>query len=46
MSHIAVVEPSPPPTEALAQLLGITQKELLEAIRQKADERRQEKCKT
>ena len=46
MSHIAVVEPSPPPVEALAQLLGITQKELLEAIRQKADERRQEKCKT
>lgn len=46
MSHIAVVEPSPPPAEALAQLLGITQKELLEAIRQKADERRQTKCKT
>ena len=46
MPHVAIVDPSPPPAEALAQLLGITQKELLEAIRQKADERRQTKCKT
>ncbi len=38
--HKAIVEPNPPPAEALAQLLGITQKELLEAIRQKAEERR------
>lgn len=46
MTHTVIVDPSPPPAKALAQLLGITQKELLEAIRQKADERRQTKCKT
>jgi len=41
MPHVAVVDPIPPPAETLAQLLGLTTKELLEAIRQKADERRQ-----
>lgn len=41
MSHVAIVDPIPPPAETLAQLLGLTTKELLEAIRQKADERRQ-----
>ena len=29
MTHTAIVDPSPPPAKALAQLLGITQKELL-----------------
>lgn len=46
MTHTVIVDPSPPPAEVLAQLLGLTTKELLEAIRQKADERRQEQCKT
>ena len=40
MSHIVVVEPSPPPAEALAQLLGLTTKELLEKIQKIADSRR------
>ena len=41
MPHVAIVDLIPPPAETLAQLLGLTTKELLEAIRQKADERRQ-----
>ena len=41
MAHTVIIDPTPPPVEALAQLLGRTTKELLEAIRQKADERRQ-----
>lgn len=45
MQHVAIVEPNPPPPEVLAQLLGLTTKELLEAIKQKADERRQTTCK-
>lgn len=44
MAHTVIIDPNPPPVEALAQLLGLTTKELLEAIRQKADERRQAKC--
>lgn len=46
MPHVAIVDPIPPPAETLAQLLGLTTKELLEAIRQKADERRKATCKT
>ena len=40
MTHTAIVDPSPPPAKALAQLLGITQKELLEKIQKIADSRR------
>lgn len=46
MAHTVIIDPNPPPAETLAQLLGLTTKELLEAIRQKADERRQTTCKT
>ncbi len=40
MPHVAIVDPSPPPAEALAQLLGLTTKELLEKIQKIADSRR------
>lgn len=40
MEYTAIIDPTTPPVEALAQLLGLTTKELLETIRQKADERR------
>lgn len=42
MEYTAIIDPSHPPVESLAQMLGLTTKELLEAIRQKADERRRE----
>ena len=40
MSYLAIVNPIPPPAEALAQLLGLTTKELLEKIQKIADSRR------
>ena len=40
MPHVAVVDPIPPPAETLAQLLGLTTKELLEKIQKIADSRR------
>ena len=40
MTHTVIVDPSPPPAEALAQLLGLTTKELLEKIQKIADSRR------
>lgn len=40
MPHVAIVDPSPPPVEALAQLLGLTTQELLEKIQKIADSRR------
>ena len=39
MTHTVIVDPSPPPAEVLAQLLGLTTKELLEVIKQKVDEK-------
>ena len=39
MTHTVIVDPSPPPAEVLAQLLGLTTIELLEAIKQKVDEK-------
>ena len=39
MTHTVIVDPSPPPAEVLAQLLGLTTKELLETIKQKVDEK-------
>ncbi len=40
MPHVAIVDPIPPPAETLAQLLGLTTKELLEKIQKIADSRR------
>ena len=40
MTHTVIVDPSPPPAEVLAQLLGLTTKELLEKIQKIADSRR------
>lgn len=40
MPHVAIVDPIPPPAETLAQLLGLTTKELLEKIQQIANDRR------
>ena len=40
MPHVAIVDPVPPPAETLAQLLGLTTKELLEKIQKIADSRR------
>ena len=39
MPNTVIIDPSPPPAEALAQLLGLTTQELLEAIKQKVDEK-------
>ena len=40
MPHVAIVDPIPPPPETLAQLLGLTTKELLEKIQKIANDRR------
>ena len=40
MAHTVIIDPNPPPVEALAQLLGLTTKELLEKIQKIADSRR------
>lgn len=40
MAHTVIIDPNPPPVEALAQLLGLTTQELLEKIQKIADSRR------
>ena len=40
MPHVAIVDPTPPPAEVLASVMGINQKELLEKIQKIADSRR------
>lgn len=42
MTHTAIIY-DPPPADSLARLLGLTEKDFLEALRQRARARREDK---
>lgn len=44
MTHTAIIH-DPPPADTLARLLGMTEKDFLEALRQKAQAQREQKEK-